>query len=229
MQASVECACSAKAETRLSFICNSTPQSMTSLRLPTSDVIGCDVELHQGFQGIPLLEGAKAKMFVHPLWKMFTVGYSSWVRKCLLLVNRDRFSFCKYCTTLWRDLHSLNVMNWVKVRLLPSKPCLFSSNISLNSWWIKLHQLLTASTNRILRRKALNIIIPPPPSPSFVVILYCFYLLDGFNLFVLLPMYAFVSIVVTIIRLSNKNDVIVQIGYFTVFWKENIHGNKYIN
>ena len=31
-------------------------------------------------------------MLVHPLWKMFTVGYSSWVRKGLLLVNRDRFS-----------------------------------------------------------------------------------------------------------------------------------------
>ena len=31
---------------------------------------------------------------------------------------------------------------------------------------------------------------------------------------------------VTIIRLTNKNDVIVQIGYFTVFRKENIHGNK---
>ena len=36
--------------------------------------------------------GAKAKMFVHPVWKMFTVGYSSWVRQGLLLVNRDRFS-----------------------------------------------------------------------------------------------------------------------------------------
>ena len=76
-----------EAETRLSFICNSTPESMTSLRLPTSDVIDYGVELHQGFQGTPLPVGAKRKMFVCPLWKMFTVGYSSWVTKCLLLVN----------------------------------------------------------------------------------------------------------------------------------------------
>ena len=76
-----------EAETRLSFICNSTPQSMTSLRLPTSDVIDCGLELHQGFQATPLPVGAKGKMFVHPLWKMFTVGYSSWVTKCLRLVN----------------------------------------------------------------------------------------------------------------------------------------------
>ena len=34
---------------------------------------------------------------------------------------------------------------------------------------------------------------------------------------------------VTIIRLININDVIVQIGNFTVFWKENIHSNKYVN
>ena len=60
---------------------------MTSLRLPTSDVIDCGVELHQGFQGTPLPVGAKRKMFVCPLGKMFTVGYSSWVTRCLLLVN----------------------------------------------------------------------------------------------------------------------------------------------
>ena len=34
---------------------------------------------------------------------------------------------------------------------------------------------------------------------------------------------------VTIIRLTNKNDFIAQIAYFTVFWKENIHGNKKVN
>ena len=78
-----------EAETRLSFICNSTPQSMTSLRLPTSDVIDCGVELHQGFQATPLPVGAKGKMFVHPLWKIFTVDYSSWVTKWLLLVNAN--------------------------------------------------------------------------------------------------------------------------------------------
>ena len=60
---------------------------MTSLRIPTSDAIDYGVELHQGFQATPLPVGAKANMFVHPLWKMFTVGYSSWVTKCLLLVN----------------------------------------------------------------------------------------------------------------------------------------------
>ena len=38
-----------------------------TLRLPTSDVIDCGVELHQGFQATPLPVGAKAKMFVHPL------------------------------------------------------------------------------------------------------------------------------------------------------------------
>ena len=76
-----------EAETPISFICNSTPQSMTSLRLPTNAVIDCDVELHQGFQATPLPVGAKCKMFVCHLWKIFTVGYSSWVTKCLLLVN----------------------------------------------------------------------------------------------------------------------------------------------
>ena len=34
---------------------------------------------------------------------------------------------------------------------------------------------------------------------------------------------------VIIIRLTNKNDFIAQIAYFTVFWKENIHGNKNVN
>ena len=38
-----------------------------------------------------------------------------------------------------------------------------------------------------------------------------------------------VFLVVTMIRLANKNDVTVQIGYFTVFLKEHIHGNKYVN
>ena len=41
-------------ETRLSFICNTTPQSMTSLRLPSTDVIDCGVELYQGFRATRL-------------------------------------------------------------------------------------------------------------------------------------------------------------------------------
>ena len=63
-----------------------TPQSMTSLRLPSrymiylvgsrSDVIDCGVELHQGFQATRLPLATKAKMFVHPFCKMFTVGES---------------------------------------------------------------------------------------------------------------------------------------------------------
>ena len=36
-------------------------------------------------------------------------------------------------------------------------------------------------------------------------------------------------LVVTKIRLTNKNDFIAQIAYFTVLWKENIHGNKNVN
>ena len=41
-----------EAETRLSFICNSTPRSMTSLRLPTSDVIEkcLLVVIHPGYE-----------------------------------------------------------------------------------------------------------------------------------------------------------------------------------
>ena len=63
-----------------------TPQSMTSLRLPSiymiylvgsrGDVIVCGVELHQGFWATQLPLATKAKMFVHPSWKMFTVGES---------------------------------------------------------------------------------------------------------------------------------------------------------
>ena len=39
-----------------------------------SVVIDCGVELHQGFQATPLPVSAKAKMFVHPLWKIFILG-----------------------------------------------------------------------------------------------------------------------------------------------------------
>ena len=51
-----------------------------------------------------------------------------------------------------------NATKWVKAQLLPSEPCLFSSNISLNSSWIKLYQLQTASTGRISWAKTLKII-----------------------------------------------------------------------
>ena len=52
---------------------------------------------------------------------------------------------------------SSNATKWVKVRLLPSKPGLFSSHISFNSSFIKLYQLQIASTGRISWAKMLNI------------------------------------------------------------------------
>ena len=90
--------------------------------------------------------------------------------------------------------------------------------------------------------KKLQISLCAPP-PCFAVILFCLFF---FNHIVFT--YWMVSICLyccpftpsrgvainvflagIIIRLTNKNNVIVQIGYFTVFWKENIHGNKYVN
>ena len=142
-------------------------------------------------------------------------------------------------------VYSSNVMNWVEVRLLPSIPCLFSSNISLNSWQIQLHQLLTASINRILRQKSFKYyhFPSPPPALRFVLILFCLFFLNHIIFtywLVSICLYCCpftpsrgvainVFLVVTIIRLRNKINVIVQIGYFTVFWKENMHGNKYVN
>ena len=89
-------------------------------------------------------------------------------------------------------------------------------------------------------KKALNIIIFL--SPPLVVILFCLFLnhivFTYWLVSICLYCRAFtpsrgvvinVFLEVTIIRLTNKNDVIVQIGYFTAFWKENIHGNKYVN
>ena len=70
------------------------------------------------------------------------------------------------------------------------------------------------------------------PPHLFVVILFCLFFFFNHIVFTywlvsiclpssLLPMYAFarsnVFLVVTIIRLSNKNDVILHVGYFTVF------------
>ena len=92
---------------------------------------------------------------------------------------------------------------------------------STRFWWLSVYQQ-NFTTKSI---KYYNPPSPPPP-PPFVAILFCLF----FNhivftywlvsiLFVLLPIYAFarwnVFLVVTIIGLSNKNDVIAQIGYFT--------------
>ena len=164
---------------------------------------------------------------------MFTVGESPPILLIQIMYNavkilRDGLA-SKHLSALYAiHVYSSNVMNWVKVRLLPSKLCLFSSNISLNSFLI-------------LRQKKVKILLFPPPPPSF-----CDFVLSFFNLIV--PTYWLVSIclyycpftpsrgvainvflVITKIRLTNKNDVIVQIGYLTVFWKENIHGDKYVN
>jgi len=46
----------------------------------------------------------------------------------------DTLSFATVCKTALSTTCSSNAMKWVKVRLLPSKPCLFPSNISMNSW-----------------------------------------------------------------------------------------------
>ena len=139
-------------------------------------------------------------------------------------------------------VYSTNVTNWVEVRRLPSIPCWFSSNISFfldkyssTSFWQRLW-------TEFLRQKSFKYHYVPSPS-CFAVILFCLFF---FNHIVFT--YWMVSICLyccpftpsrgvainvflagIIIRLTNKNNVIVQIGYFTVFWKENIHGNKYVN
>ena len=83
-------------------------------------------------------------------WK--AAMFTSSVKKCLLLVNRNQFSSCKcrelelfnsvnkrLCGSLWDTdqlsamICSSNVMEWVKVGLLPSKPCLVSLNIIFES------------------------------------------------------------------------------------------------
>ena len=106
-------------------------------------------------------------------------GYSFSVeKKCLLILNRNRFSSCKcrklqavqrrqqenspqFCETLniaLLAISSSNATKWVKVLFLPSKPCLFSSTTFLNSWWIQLYELQTASIDRISWAKTLKII-----------------------------------------------------------------------
>ena len=68
----------------------------------------------------------------------------------LLLLNFNQFSSCKCRELQWLHVQrhqqdtlrrfcqplycSSNAIKWVKVWLLPPKPCLFSLNIFLNSW-----------------------------------------------------------------------------------------------
>ena len=92
MQASVQCACTARqkhdsalyATRRHNRWRHCDCQPLTSSIVASSCI---KVSEQHDYQF-----GAKVKKFVHPLWKMFAVGYSSWVRKGLLLVNRDRLS-----------------------------------------------------------------------------------------------------------------------------------------
>ena len=63
------------------------------------------------------------------------------IASCITPSARD---FVRFCETLKISLCrpcvlQLRATDWVKVRLLPSKLCLFSSNISLNFWLIKLY------------------------------------------------------------------------------------------
>ena len=220
-------------ETRPSFICNSTPQSMTSLRLPTSKVIDCGVKLHQGFEATPLPVGAKPKMFVHPLWKM-----------PLLVIHPGRRNF--YCWYIATDSPHANTVQRRKETYIPQmwwielkygfylqNPAyfpriylwIFDKYSSTSFWWLSVYQ-------QNVTAKSIKYYNPPSPPPRFCG----YFVLSFFNhivltfwlvsmLFVPLTMYAFarwnVFLVVTIIGLSNKNDVIVQVGYFTVFSKKN--------
>ena len=85
----------------------------------------------------------------------YNYWFSSWKRQELL-------ARCKrLCDGFVRHLSatsSSNATKWVKVRLLLSKPCFFSSSVSFNSWWIKLYQLQTVLTGRISRAKVLKMI-----------------------------------------------------------------------
>ena len=55
----------------------------------------------------------------------------------------DTLSFATVCKTSLSTTCSSNATKWVKGRLLPSKPSLFPSNISLNSLYMQLDQLQT--------------------------------------------------------------------------------------
>ena len=103
-----------------------TPQSMASLRLPSrymiylvgsrSDVIDCGVELHQGFQATRLPLSTKAKMFVHPLRKMFTVGESRPILVMQIMYNavkrlRDGLASRHLSALSAMHVYSSNVMN----------------------------------------------------------------------------------------------------------------------
>ena len=87
MQASVECTSTARQKRQLALYATQRHNRWRhcDCQPVTSSIVASS--WHQGFQATPLPVGATRKMFVCPLWKMFTVGYSSWVTKCLLLVN----------------------------------------------------------------------------------------------------------------------------------------------
>ena len=88
MQASVECASTARQKRELALYATRRHNRWRHCECqPVTSSIVASSQLHQGFQATPLPVGAKRKMFVRPSWKMLTVGYSSWVTKCLLLVN----------------------------------------------------------------------------------------------------------------------------------------------
>ena len=155
---------------------------------------------------------------------MFTTGYSSRVRKGLLLVNRDRFSSNLVPRVLFPGLGG---------PAPPPKP----GKSTLGTRLILLIQILYNAVKRLLRQKSFkyyNFPFPPPPPPppplggSFVSFFFFFnhIVFTYWLVSICLHCCPFtpsrgvainVFHVVTIIRLTNKNDVVVQIAYFTVF------------
>ena len=61
MQASVQCACTARQKQDSALYATRRHKSMTSLRLPSTDVIDCGVELYQGFRATRLPAGCKGQ------------------------------------------------------------------------------------------------------------------------------------------------------------------------
>ena len=161
---------------------------------------------------------------------MFTVGESRPILVMQIMYNavkrlRDGLASRHLSALSAIPVYSTNVTNWVEVRRLPSIPCWFSSNISFfldkyssTSFWQRLW-------TEFYGKKALNIIMCPPP-------LFCGYFVLSFFFNRIVFTYWMVSIclyccpftpsrgvainvflVGIIIRLTNKNNVIVQIGY----------------
>ena len=155
---------------------------------------------------------------------MFAVGYSSWVRKGLLLVTRDRFIQILY--------NAVKILIFFKCDELSKSTAFTFSTLLIFLEYLFEFLINTASpasdslSTEFYGKKALNIIISPPPSrPPFVVILFCLFFFNH-----IIFTYWLVSIclyccpftpsrgvainvfhVVTIIRLTNKNDVIAQL------------------